>query len=120
MISTKNTDTTQKTKTRTRKTNTTNKNKSESLDTNNITQAATLDSQVQKSESLDTNNITQAATLDSQVQNSDATLSNMDLINLKKVESDEAEIIYKPNTPQQSSFLKDLWHSLKEYFSSTQ
>ena len=101
MISTKNTDTKQKTKittTRARKTNTT-KNKSEGLNTNNITQATTSDSQA---------------------QNSDATLSNMGVINLKKVESDEAEMIYKPNTSKQSSFLKDLWHSLKEYFSSTQ
>ncbi|KJV65740.1 MULTISPECIES: hypothetical protein [Ehrlichia] len=99
MTSTKNTDTTQKTRTTRRKTTTTNKNKLESFDTNNITQATASDKQT---------------------QNSDTTLDNMGFINLKKVESDDAEIIYKSNTSKQSSFLKDLWHSLKEYFSSTQ
>ncbi len=99
MTNTNNTGTTQKSRATTRKTTTRNKNKLESLDTNNITQAAASDKQT---------------------QNSDTTLANMDFINLKKVESDDAEIIYKPNTSKQSSFLKDLWHSLKEYFSSTQ
>ncbi|ABD45545.1 hypothetical protein ECHHL_0982 [Ehrlichia chaffeensis str. Heartland] len=134
-MTTKNTPKTQKgknttTKPKTKKATTTSTSEFGSTNTNDTVQDTSLTAQTHSTNTTtnnsefwdtNTNNTTQTTSPSTQTSyGTDPTLSDMDLINLKKVESNETEIIYESNTTKQSNFFKDLWYSLKGYFSSAQ